>query len=90
MAFFFHVNAYACDFSPASIAGYRAFLAEQVRRSLARLNAATDQPTPSFADVDAAATVRGDARRQDIPWYTDWIEYRERYLDQLPWTGSPA
>jgi beta-galactosidase len=26
MAYFFNINAYACDFSPASIGGYRAFL----------------------------------------------------------------
>ena len=78
MAFFFHINPYACDFSPASIDRFRAFL-ERKYGSLAELNRAYGSNYPSFAKVDAPRSFEGTAQK-DLPPYVDWIEYRERYL----------
>jgi beta-galactosidase len=78
MAYFFHVNAYAADFHPASIARYRAFLAEK-HRSIDALNGAYGTSHASFEEVEPPRRFEG-ARKQDVPWYTDWAAYRERYL----------
>lgn len=78
MAYFFHVNAYAADFHPASIARYRAFLAEK-HRSIDALNDAYGTGHASFEEVEPPRRFEG-ARKQDVPWYTDWVAYRERYL----------
>ncbi len=78
MAFFFHVNAYACDFSPASIQNYRAFL----QNKYATIEALADlygQNYTAFDQVEPPRRFEG-AKKEDIPYYTDWIEYRERYL----------
>jgi beta-galactosidase len=79
MAFFFHVNAYACDYHPASIARYQAFLQERYG-SIGELGARYGRTYGSFAQVDPPRRFDADATKQDIPYYTDWIEYRERYL----------
>ena len=79
MAFFFHVNAYACDYHPASIARYQAFLAERYG-TVAALNARYGRTYGSFAEVDPPRRFDAGATKQDIPYYTDWIAYRERYL----------
>ncbi len=79
MAFFFHVNAYACDYHPASIARYQAFLAEKYG-TVATLNARYGRSYGSFAEVDPPRRFEADATMRDIPFYTDWIAYRERYL----------
>jgi glycosyl hydrolase family 35 len=78
MAFFFHVNAYACDFSPASIQNYRAFLHNKYAtiEALAQLYG---QNYTAFDQVEPPRRFEG-AKKEDIPYYTDWIEYRERYL----------
>jgi beta-galactosidase len=78
MAFFFHVNAYACDFSPASIQNYRTFLRDKYRtiEELARLYG---QNYTAFDQVEPPRRFEG-TKKEDIPYYTDWIEYRERYL----------
>jgi beta-galactosidase len=78
MAYFFHVNAYAADYNSASIERYRGFLAER-HGDVAILNATYGTAHGSFADVEPPR--RFDAATSgDIPWYTDWIAYRERYL----------
>ncbi len=78
MAFFFHVNAYACDFSPASIRNYQAFLQEKYG-AIEALVELYGQNYPSFDQVDPPRRFEA-TKQQDIPYYTDWIEYRERYL----------
>ncbi len=78
MAFFFHVNAYASDFSPASIKRYRAFLEEKYG-SIKAVNKAYSRTWPSFDKADPPRRFEG-AGKEDIPYYTDWIAYRERYL----------
>jgi beta-galactosidase len=78
MAFFFHVNAYACDFNPAAIQRYRAFLRDKYG-SLAELNQLYGQKYTSFDQLDPPRRFEATSK-EDIPYYTDWIEYRERYL----------
>lgn len=78
MAYFFGVNAYAADFSPSSLARYRAFLAAKYG-SIEALNGAYGSSWDGFEAVDPPR--RWEARsRTDIPWYADWVAYRERYL----------
>ena len=79
MAFFFHVNAYACDYHPASIARYQGFLAKKYQ-TVAALNACYGRSHASFAEVDPPRRFEADATKQDIPFYADWIAYREWYL----------
>jgi beta-galactosidase len=78
MAFFFHVNAYACDFHPAAIAAYRKFL-EGKYGSIAGLNSAYGTTFGSFEEVEPPRRWEATTKEQ-IPFYTDWISYRERYL----------
>ena len=78
MAFFFHVNAYAADFSPSSIANYRRFLQSRYG-TIASLNEAQRTDYVSFDEIDAPRRWEATSY-QEIPRYTDWIAYRERYL----------
>lgn len=78
MAFFFHINPYECDYHPASIKAYRVFL-KQKYGSLEKLNDTHRKHYNSFENIDAPRRFEGEAK-EDIPSYTDWIEYRERYL----------
>lgn len=78
MAFFFHVNAYASDYHPAAIQRYRAYL-EEIHGTIENLNSAYGGDFAAFADVEPPR--RFEARtKEEIPYYTDWISYRERYL----------
>jgi beta-galactosidase len=87
MAFFFHVNPYECDFSDASIRKYWLFLEEKYG-DLARLNKVYSKNYQEFKQVDPPRRFEG-ARKEDIPYYTDWIEYREHYLvDSLSRLGE--
>jgi beta-galactosidase len=78
MAFFFHVNAYACDYSPSSIARYKGFL-EGKYGTLDAINRAYASAYDSFGAIDPPRRWEASSR-EDIPRQTDWIEYRERYL----------
>jgi beta-galactosidase len=78
MAYFFHVNAYAADFHPASIDRYRAVLAERYG-TIEALNETYGSSYASFGEVEPPRRFDGKERRE-IPWYTDWVAYRERYL----------
>ena len=78
MAYFFHVNAYAADFHPASIARYRDFLADKYG-GVDALNRTYGAGYRSFDEVEPPRRFDA-ARREDIPFYTDWVAYRERYL----------
>jgi beta-galactosidase len=79
MAFFFHVNAYACDYHPASIARYQAFLVEKYG-SLAALNTCYGSGYGTLAEIDPPRRFDAGATMKDVPYYSDWIAYRERYL----------
>lgn len=78
MAFFFHVNAYASDFNPAAIEKYREFLRAQYG-TIEQLNEAYGRSYASFDEVEPPRRFEATDRRE-IPFYTDWIAYRERYL----------
>ena len=78
MAYFFHINPYACDFHPASIARFRSFLKEKYGTTEA-IGKAYGQTIASFEDLDAPRRFEGKTQR-DLPRYVDWIEYREKYL----------
>ncbi len=78
MAFFFHVNAYASDFSPASIERYRAYL-KQKYGGIAALRKAYRQDWPSFEKVEPPRRFEAESK-EAIPYYLDWISYREQYL----------
>lgn len=78
MAFFFHINPYACDFSDDSIRAYQAFLKEKYE-NLETLSAVYGRGYDGFDKVDPPRRFEG-TKKEDIPYYTDWIEYRERYL----------
>jgi beta-galactosidase len=78
MAFFFHVNAYACDYHPTSITRYRVFLEEKYG-SLEACNRVYGTHYATFEEIDPPRRFAATARSA-IPFYTDWIVYRERYL----------
>jgi beta-galactosidase len=78
MAFFFHVNPYACDYSAASIRCYHSFLEEKYQ-SLATVRDVYRRHCKSFEEVEPPRRFEATTK-QEIPYYTDWIEYRERYL----------
>ena len=78
MAYFFHVNAYAADFHPASIARYRAFLADKYG-GVDALNRTYGTGHGSFDDVEPPRRF-GAVTPEDIPFHTDWVAYRERHL----------
>ncbi|MFB9954526.1 beta-galactosidase [Cellulomonas denverensis] len=78
MAYFFNVNAYAADFSEESIAGYRQFVLDKYG-DLATVAAVYGRAYTDPAQLDPPRRF-ASTERQDIPWYTDWAEYRERYL----------
>lgn len=87
MAFFFHINPYECDFHPASIRKYREFLADKYG-TVEQLNRVYRQSFSSFDAVNPPRRFDG-AKKEEIPFYTDWIEYRERYLiDSLARLGD--
>ncbi len=78
MAFFFHVNAYASDFNPSAIRRYQEYLEEKYG-SVHELNATYGRMYASFDEVDPPRRFEATDMRE-IPYYTDWIAYRERYL----------
>jgi beta-galactosidase len=78
MAFFFHVNAYACDFHPDSIKGYRAFLKKKYG-TVQQLGRVYRKTFTGFDAVDPPRRFDGKTM-EDIPYYSDWVEYREIYL----------
>ncbi len=78
--YLFHDQAYATDYSPASIAAYRRFLRERYE-SIARLNAIYGQQYQSFDAIDPPRDCQIHTAA-DVPWHRDWVEYKERYLHQ--------
>lgn len=78
MAYFFHVNAYAADYHPASVRNYRAFLAEKYG-DISHLSRVYGRSYASFAEVEPPRRFEA-AAKEDIPYYVDWAAYREHYL----------
>jgi beta-galactosidase len=78
MAYFFHVNAYASDYNPASIVRYREYLAGRYG-SIHELNDVYGSAYAGFDEVAPPRRFTATGMR-DIPYHSDWIAYRERYL----------
>src|SRR5260370_32285625 len=78
MAFFFGINAYSGDFSPASLARYRDFLVSKYG-SLEAVNSAHRTACATLDEVDPPRRFAA-AEKEHIPAYVDWVEYREHYL----------
>jgi beta-galactosidase len=76
--FNFHDQAYATDYSPASIVAYQQLLGERYG-TIARLNAVYGRQFENFESIDPPrdCQIRVAA---DVPWHRDWIEYKERYI----------
>lgn len=79
--YFFHDQAYATDYSPASITAYQQFLRERYE-TIAHLNAAYARPYADFCAIDPPRDCQIHTRA-DVPWHRDWVEYKERYIHQL-------
>lgn len=78
MAYFFHINAYACDYSPASVRGYQRFLLDKYG-SLEAINSAYGTSHASAQEIDPPRRYAATAMA-DIPFHVDWVAYREAYL----------
>jgi beta-galactosidase len=78
LGYFFHINSYMCDYSEASIKKYREFL-KQKYESAEKLNALYHSNYESFEAIEPPRRFDG-TRKEDLLYYVDWIEYRERYL----------
>lgn len=78
MAFFFGINAYSGDFSPASLAAYRRFLVRKYG-SLEAISAAHGTSYAAASDIDPPRRFEATDKCQ-VPSYVDWVEYREHYL----------
>ena len=78
MAYFFGVNAYACDYSNESIAGYRDFVLAKYG-DLTTTNAVYSTTADTLDELDPPRRFEA-ATKYDIPRYADWAEYREKYL----------
>jgi beta-galactosidase len=78
MAFFFGINAFSGDFSAASLARYREFLA----RKYGSLEALNEAHRKSYASLDEVEPPRRFEATDmtEIPAQVDWVEYREHYL----------
>jgi len=78
MAFFFGLNAYCGDYSPASISGYQQFLLGKYG-SLPAIGDAYGAHYAALDEIDPPRRFEA-VTKSDIPFQVDWIEYRERYL----------
>lgn len=78
--FNFHDQAYATDYSAASIAAYRQFLGERYG-TIAQLNAMYGRQFQDFASIDPPHDCHIRVA-MDVPWHRDWVEYKERYIHQ--------
>jgi len=78
MGYFFHINPYTIDYSQASLKLYRDFL-KQKYGSIEELNSTYLANFASFDQVEPPRRFEASSAR-DLPYYLDWIEYREHYL----------
>jgi beta-galactosidase len=79
--YLFHEQAYATDYSAASLRLYRVFLAQRYS-NLEALNAAYGSRYTDFADVPPPRDC-GVHTRADVPWHLDWVAYKEY---QIRWS----
>jgi beta-galactosidase len=78
----FHDQTYATDYSPDSLALYRAFLAERYG-GIDALNAAYGgRPYRSFAEIEPPRECAIE-QRPDLAWHLDWAAYKEY---QITWS----
>ena len=78
MAYFFCINNYSSDYSDASIAKYRTFLGKKYG-SIAGINAAHRTNCTTVDEIEPPRKFLAH-RKEDLPAYLDWAEYREYYL----------
>lgn len=78
MAFFFGVNAYSSDYSPASLERYRDFVIDKYG-SVDAVNDAYGAKWQDRQEIDPPRRFEA-TDRADVPYYVDWVEYREKYL----------
>lgn len=78
--FNFHDRAYATDYSAASIAAYRRFLAERYG-TIEQLNGCYARDYPDFDAVEPPRDCEIETRA-DVPRHRDWVEYKERYIHE--------
>lgn len=78
MAFFFGINAYSGDYSPASLAAYRTFLLGKYG-SLEAISAAHGTSYSAASNIDPPRRFEATDKSQ-VPAQVDWVEYREHYL----------
>ncbi len=84
-AFMGRTRAYDLDYCPESIALYKKFLAEKYG-SVEELNATYGTKYTAVSEVAPPKTCDAVVQR-DLPWYLDWVEYKEylirRFLRRL-------
>ncbi len=78
MSFFSRTSPFDLDYSEASIALYRRYLQGKYT-GIDDLNAAYDTDHFDFADVSPPRRFEADSA-YDLPYYLDWMEYREFYI----------
>jgi beta-galactosidase len=78
MGYFFHINPYMVDYANSSIKKYQEFLKNKYN-TIQNLNKSYETSFKSFDDVDGPRRFEGK-KKEDLLYYTDWIEYREFYL----------
>ena len=78
LGYFFHINPYVVDYSNSSIKKYQEFLREKYQ-TIENLNGLYRTNYESFEEIDPPRRFEG-RKKEDLPYYIDWIEYREHYL----------
>lgn len=78
LGYFFHINPYVVDYSNSSIKKYQDFLREKYQ-TIENLNRLYRTNHESFEEIDPPRRFEGK-KKEDLPYYIDWIEYREHYL----------
>lgn len=78
MGFFFHINPYTVDYSEDSIKKYREFLRKKYR-DIEELNRLYRANYSSFNEIMPPKRFNAKSK-EELPYYIDWIEYREFYL----------
>ena len=77
---FFRVHPFDHDYSEYSIRLYRRFLAERYG-DVSALNRVYGSRYESLGLVDPPRALKA-ARREDLPYYLDWVEFGEYYINQ--------
>ncbi len=78
MGYFFHINPYTTDYSESSKTLYRSFLKEKYE-SIQKLNNMYHSNYLCFEEINPPVRFEGSSK-DELPYYLDWIEYREYYL----------